>query len=114
LDVCRARTPAVILKVIIESAALNDVEKVMTCRTCAAVGVDFIKTSTGFHQAGGATADDVSLMKREGGGRLVKASGGIRSAKDAIAMVDAGADRLGCSASVKIVEEFKAMVEQVR
>lgn len=113
MAVCRCFTPAAVLKVIIESAALDEVDKIMACRTCAKVGVDFIKTSTGFHKAGGATVEDVRLMKREGGGLLVKASGGIRTAKDAIAMVEAGADRLGCSASVAIIQEFMATVETV-
>jgi len=109
LAVCREMKPAAILKVIIEAAALDEAQKRFACRVCAAVGVDFIKTSTGFHPAGGASVEDVKLMKEESGACRIKASGGVRTAKDALAMLEAGADRLGCSASVRIVEEFKAM-----
>jgi deoxyribose-phosphate aldolase len=109
LAVCREMHPAATLKVILETAALEDEQKRRACRTCAAVGVDFIKTSTGFHSAGGATIADVRLMKQEGAPCKVKASGGIRTWSGAMAMLDAGADRLGCSASVAILSEFKSM-----
>ena len=91
-----------VLKVIIESAALTDEEIVSTCR---AAGADFVKTSTGFHPAGGASTHVVALMRATVGDRLgVKASGGIRTAADALAMVEAGANRLGLSASAAVLE----------
>jgi deoxyribose-phosphate aldolase len=112
LAVCRLMQPAATLKVIIEAAALDDVQKRFACRVCAAAGVDFIKTSTGFHPAGGAKVEDVRLMKQEGEPCRIKASGGIRTAQDAVAMIEAGADRLGCSASVAIVKEFMTMARR--
>lgn len=94
-----------LLKVIIESAALDDDEIVACCRAAEAAGADFVKTSTGFHPAGGASVHAVALMRRTVGRRLgVKASGGIRTAADALAMVEAGASRLGVSATVAILE----------
>jgi deoxyribose-phosphate aldolase len=105
----RAAVPAPgILKVIIESAALTDEEIVAACQTSERAGADFVKTSTGFHPAGGASVHAVALMAQTVGGRLgVKASGGIRTAADALAMIDAGATRLGLSASAKILGELK-------
>ncbi len=97
-----------ILKVIIETCLLTEGEIVRACKSCEAANADFVKTSTGF-STGGAKAEDVALMKKTVGNRLqVKASGGIRTLADAKAMVDAGADRLGCSASVDIIQEFEA------
>ena len=94
-----------VLKVIIESAALTDEEIVATCRAAEAAGADFVKTSTGFHPASGASTHAVALMRATVGGRLgVKASGGIRTAADALAMVEAGANRLGLSATVAVLE----------
>ena len=94
-----------LLKVIIESAALTDAEIVACCRAAEAAGADFVKTSTGFHPAGGATVGAVGLMRATIGDRLgVKASGGIRTAADALAMVAAGASRLGVSASLAVLE----------
>jgi deoxyribose-phosphate aldolase len=94
-----------VLKVILETAVLTDREIVTATRAAASAGADFVKTSTGFHPAGGATIRAVSLMAQAGDGRVqVKASGGIRDAFTALAMVDAGATRLGCSASRKILE----------
>jgi len=99
-----APTPTV-LKVIIESAALDDEEIVECCRVAEASGADYVKTSTGFHPAGGATIDAVALMAATVGDRLgIKASGGIRDAVTALAMIDAGATRLGCSASRAILD----------
>ena len=102
----RAAAPRrVLLKVILETAILSDREIVTACRAAAASGADFVKTSTGFHPAGGATIAAVSLMAKVVDGRLgVKASGGIRDAFTALAMIDSGATRLGCSASRKILE----------
>ncbi|MCK7677091.1 deoxyribose-phosphate aldolase [Corynebacterium sp. CCM 9186] len=102
----RKACPApVVLKVIIESAALDDDAIVAACRAAEAAGADFVKTSTGFHPAGGASVHAVTLMADTVGGRLgVKASGGIRNAKDAVAMVEAGATRLGLSASATVLD----------
>ena len=95
----------VVLKVIIESAALDDDEIVAACRAAEAAGADFVKTSTGFHPAGGASVHAVKLMAGTVGGRLgVKASGGIRNAGDAVAMVEAGATRLGLSSSAAVLD----------
>ncbi|MGW5309045.1 deoxyribose-phosphate aldolase [Nocardia thailandica] len=95
------------LKVIIESAALTDEQIVTACRTAEQAGADFVKTSTGFHPAGGATEHAVRLMAETVGGRLgVKASGGIRTAEDAAAMIAAGATRLGLSKSAAVLAGF--------
>ena len=97
------------LKVIIESAALSDKEIVACCHAVEAAGGDFVKTSTGFHPAGGASTHAVALMRATVGDRLgVKASGGIRTAADALAMVEAGANRLGLSASAAVLEGLGA------
>ncbi len=91
------------LKVILETALLTDPEKVKACELAREAGADFVKTSTGFSK-GGATVHDVALMRRTVGPTMgVKASGGVRDAKDAKAMLEAGATRLGASASVAIV-----------
>ncbi|MDU0968015.1 MAG: deoxyribose-phosphate aldolase [Actinomycetaceae bacterium] len=104
----RQAAPGVVLKVIIESAALTDDEIVAACRASEAAGADFVKTSTGFHPAGGASTHAVALMRQTVGDRLgVKASGGIRTAADALAMVEAGASRLGLSASEQILSELE-------
>jgi deoxyribose-phosphate aldolase len=101
----RAAAPNVLLKVIIESAALRDTEIVRACQVSEAAGADFVKTSTGFHPSGGASPAAVRLMAHTVGGRLgVKASGGIRTSADALAMVAAGATRLGCSATRAILD----------
>lgn len=94
-----------IVKVILETALLTDAEIVRACQEAQRAGADFVKTSTGF-QGGGATLDAVRLMRETVGDKMgVKASGGIRDAKTAAAMIDAGANRLGTSASVAIVTE---------
>ncbi|MBB5830885.1 deoxyribose-phosphate aldolase [Brachybacterium aquaticum] len=102
----REAAPApVVLKVIIESAALNDEQIVGVCRAAAEAGADFVKTSTGFHPAGGASEHAVALMRETVDDRLgVKASGGIRTREAAEAMVAAGASRLGLSSSKAILE----------
>ncbi|HEV7301492.1 MAG TPA: deoxyribose-phosphate aldolase [Tepidisphaeraceae bacterium] len=107
----RAARKDVVVKVIVESAALlkagNDAGErslEVACRAVRESGCDFIKTSTGFHPAGGASLEAVRLMKKYGQGLLVKASGGIRDLPTALAMFDAGADRLGMSASVAVVD----------
>jgi len=94
------------VKVIIETCYLTDAEKVKACEAAAKAGARFVKTSTGFG-TGGASAEDVRLMRKATGGKLmVKASGGIRSYHDAIKMLDAGADRIGASSSIAIVSEL--------
>ncbi|MGY2030703.1 deoxyribose-phosphate aldolase [Nocardia gipuzkoensis] len=96
-----------LLKVIIESAALPDDAIVQVCRVAERAGADFVKTSTGFHPAGGASAHAVRLMAETVGTRLgVKASGGIRSAETAAEMIAAGATRLGLSKSREVLDGF--------
>lgn len=91
------------LKTILETCLLTDAEKVRACELAKAAGADFVKTSTGFSK-GGATVADVALMRRTVGPRLgVKASGGVRDVETAKAMIEAGATRIGASASVAIV-----------
>ncbi len=94
-----------LLKVILENALLTDDEKVSACRLAVEAGADFVKTSTGFARSG-ATVADVALMRQTVGPEIgVKAAGGIRTYADALAMIEAGANRLGASASLKILEE---------
>ena len=93
-----------VLKVIVESARLSDDQLVVACQAAEEAGADFVKTSTGFDPAGGASIHAVRLMARTVGGRLgIKASGGIRDYATAIAMIEAGATRIGCSASAQIL-----------
>jgi deoxyribose-phosphate aldolase len=93
-----------ILKVIIETSLLDEEAKVLACQAAVEAGADFVKTSTGF-AGGGATVEDIALMRRTIGPELgVKASGGVRSLADAQAMIEAGATRLGASSGVAIVE----------
>jgi deoxyribose-phosphate aldolase len=100
-----AHEAGALAKVILETALLNDEEKVAGCLLARAAGADFVKTSTGFSK-GGATAHDVALMRfTVGAGLGVKASGGVRTLEDVQQMVAAGATRIGASASVKIMEE---------
>lgn len=107
IQAVRDAIPGKVLKVIIESAALSDDAIVLACKAAAAAQADFVKTSTGFHPAGGASTHAVTLMRETVGDALgVKASGGIRSGKDALAMIEAGATRLGLSSSAKILEEL--------
>jgi len=94
------------VKVIIETCYLSDAEKAKACEAAQRAGADFVKTSTGFG-TGGATPEDVKLMKKAVGGKLqVKASGGVRTYHDAILMLDAGADRIGASSGVAIIAEL--------
>jgi deoxyribose-phosphate aldolase len=96
-----------LVKVIIEAALLTDDEKVRACVLSRVAGADFVKTSTGF-ASGGATAEDVALMRRVVGPAMgVKAAGGVRDLKSAQAMIEAGADRIGASVGVKIVQESR-------
>ena len=92
-----------VLKVIIETCLLTDEEKVRACKASKNAGADFVKTSTGF-STGGATAHDVALMRQTVGQEMgVKASGGVRTHEDLIAMVEAGANRIGTSNGTKIL-----------
>jgi deoxyribose-phosphate aldolase len=101
----RRACPEGLLKVIIETCLLTDEEKRIACDLAVQAGADFVKTSTGYSK-GGATVQDVTLMRREVGSTVgVKASGGIRSLEQALAMIGAGATRLGLSASLAVVAE---------
>lgn len=102
---CRQTT---VLKVIIECALLSDAEKVIACQLAKKAGANFVKTSTGF-AASGAKPEDVALMRRTVGPQMgIKAAGGIRTYEDAVAMIRAGATRIGASASVAIVSGKKS------
>lgn len=93
-----------LVKVIIETCLLTDDEKVKVCTLCKEAGADFVKTSTGF-STGGATVEDVRLMRQTVGPDMgVKAAGGIHTREEAEAMIEAGADRIGASSGIKIVE----------
>jgi deoxyribose-phosphate aldolase len=109
LKLCRSFRPAVLLKVIIESAALSREQKILACQIADKCGVDFVKTSTGMNPAGGATVEDIKLMKENAPHCKIKAAGGIRTVKQAIEMLEAGADRIGTSSSVQIINEFKEL-----
>jgi deoxyribose-phosphate aldolase len=101
----RAAAPSVTLKVIVESALLSDAQLDRVCAESVTEGADYVKTSTGFHPAGGATVDAVRRMRAAVGWDVgVKASGGIRDAATALAMIEAGATRIGASASRAILE----------
>ncbi len=107
-------TPGVNHKVILETCLLTREEKITACRLAVEAGMDYVKTSTGFNQAG-ATAEDVRMMKEAVAGRAkVKASGGIRDWKSTRALLEAGADRIGTSASLKIIGEWRAEQAAVR
>lgn len=109
IEAVRAAAPRAVLKVIVESAVLLGRADGRTltdvCRAAEDAGADFVKTSTGFHPAGGASVEAVAVMAEAVGGRLgVKASGGIRTTADALAMVNAGATRLGLSGSRAVLD----------
>ena len=104
-----AHNQGAITKVILETVLLTRFEKILACLISKAAGADFVKTSTGFG-TGGATVEDVELMRCVVGTETgVKAAGGIRTYADALAMIKAGANRLGASAGVKIVQEAEAL-----
>ena len=108
LAVRRACRTGILLKVILETCMLSDEEKVLACQIAKDVECDFVKTSTGFNK-GGATVADIALMRRTVGPKMgVKAAGGVRSYEDAIAMIAAGATRLGTSSGALIVTGQKA------
>lgn len=101
-------TPQAEHKVILETCYLTREEKITACRLAVEAGMDYVKTSTGFGVAG-ATVEDVRLMKETVAGRAkVKASGGIRVLKTTLAMLEAGADRIGTSASLTIIGEWRS------
>lgn len=103
-----AHRSGALLKVIIETALLSTDEKIVACQLTLDNGADFVKTSTGFSTAG-ATVPDIELMRGVVGHKIgVKAAGGIRTAADLLAVVEAGANRVGASASVAIVRELGA------
>ncbi len=104
-----AKLKGATVKVILETCLLNDLEIEKACKLSVNAGAEFVKTSTGFNVAG-ATPHHVALMRTSVNGKsFVKASGGIRNLKAALEMIDEGADRLGLSASVPIMEEFKKL-----
>jgi deoxyribose-phosphate aldolase len=107
LKVCRIMKPPVALKVIIEAAALTEQQKRFVCRIASEVGVDYVKTSTGLHPAGGAKIEDVKLMKEAAPRCKIKAAGGIRTAQQAIEFLAAGAERIGTSAGLAILEQVQ-------
>lgn len=110
---CRQHNQTAVVKVIVESALLmkdvppsvGEARIGLACKAVREAGADYIKTSTGFHSAGNATVEAVQLMKKYADGIRVKASGGIKTYRDALKMIEAGAERLGCSAGVAIMEE---------
>ncbi len=109
IEAVRAAAAGTVLKVIVESAVLlahaDEPTLAAVCRAAEDAGADFVKTSTGFHPAGGASVPAVTVMDRAVGGRLgVKASGGIRTAADALAMLGAGATRLGLSGTRAVLD----------
>lgn len=105
------RSAGVICKVILETCYLSDAEKETVCRIAKEAGVDFVKTSTGFGTAG-ATVEDVALMRRVVGPEIgVKAAGGIRDLDTVLAMIKAGATRIGTSSGVTIVEAYKSAIK---
>ena len=107
-DICHQKNK--IIKVIIESGELTDEEIIQCCKIFGSLGIDFLKTSTGYAEKG-ATLEAVQLMRRHLPSTVrIKASGGIRDYQFAKNLSDAGADRLGCSASVKIVSEEKNLI----
>lgn len=102
IKACKKSCGANILKVIIETCLLTDEEKIKACELAVKAGADFVKTSTGF-STGGAKASDISLMRKTVGENIgVKASGGIHNKKEAMEMVEAGANRIGASKSIEI------------
>ncbi len=106
IEAVRSRVPHPrLLKVIIESAALTNDEIVQACKAAMRANADFVKTSTGFHPTGGATLESVRLMRNTVGAVCgVKASGGVRTAEVALAMIEAGASRIGTSSSAAILD----------
>jgi len=111
VDVAHQAQPPALVKVILETALLSEAEKITACHLALEVGADFVKTSTGF--AGGATVEDVALLRRIVGDRIgIKASGGIRTRAQAEALLAAGATRLGTSNGLALLETQSSTEEQ--
>jgi deoxyribose-phosphate aldolase len=106
VSAARELEPRAVIKVILETRALTPTQIELGCRCAVQAGADFVKTSTGFHPTGGATAEHVALLRRHAGPLKVKAAGGIRDLASALAMLKAGASRLGMSASVAVIREL--------
>jgi deoxyribose-phosphate aldolase len=105
----RLAVPNAVLKVIIESAVLTEDEIIQCCEAAEGAGANYVKTSTGFHPSGGASIEAVQLMRSTVGDRLgVKASGGIRDTTTALAMITAGASRIGTSSTLAILEGMQS------
>lgn len=111
-EAVHSASPGHLLKVIIETAVLSDDHIIAACGCCTAARADFVKTSTGFHPAGGATVHAVELLRRHAGTMQIKAAGGIRDLATAQAMLAAGASRLGMSASVAVLRELQGRAEE--
>ena len=105
-DAVHSASAEKILKVILETAVLTDEQKILGCKLAAKAGADFVKTSTGTHPAGGATVQDVALLAKHRAGMKVKAAGGIRDLATALAMLEAGAERLGTSSAPDIIAQL--------
>jgi deoxyribose-phosphate aldolase len=108
LKVCHQVKPEVPLKVIIESAALTPEQIYFVCEIAQNCGVDFLKTSTGFHKAGGARLEDVKLMAEAAPRCKIKAAGGIKTLEQALSFIEAGVSRIGASSSVQLIEQFNS------
>jgi deoxyribose-phosphate aldolase len=108
VDVVHAASPEHELKVILETAALTPDQIIAGCRCCAEAQADYVKTSTGFHPAGGATSEAVRLLHRYATPLKVKAAGGIRTLSMAQAMLKAGASRIGTSSGPSIINQLKS------
>ncbi len=108
VDAAKAASEDALVKVILETRALTAAQLILGCRCVAEGQADFVKTATGFHPAGGATAEHVTLLRKHAAPIRVKAAGGIRDLPTALAMLEAGADRLGLSASVAILAALPA------
>lgn len=105
--VVHRRVDGGVLKVILECGALTTQQIILGCRCCAEGEADFVKTSTGLHPSGGATTDIVQLLYRHASPLLIKAAGGIRTAKAALEMIVAGAARIGSSSGVAMIQELR-------
>ena len=106
--VCHSVRPAVSLKVIIECPALTEAQKRSVCAVAQAAGIDYINTGTGYHPAGGASLEDVPLIKQSAPACRIKAAGGVRDVDQALAFIQAGTHRIGTSAGVAIIQGFRA------
>ena len=108
VEATKAADSAALVKVILETRALTTEQIILGCQCCVAAGADYVKTSTGFHASGGAMVAHVALLREQAAPLKVKAAGGIRDLPTARAMIEAGADRLGMSAGVAVVEAMSS------